>query len=190
MLQAATLLLRKPRTQVDVVRIVLGELLPRPASSGQHLDLSKMTDADLEYLEGLHARCGTDVPPPGSHADKVRELCDANAELLAMAREAKRLREIAEQSEATYRRLSDDARLQNGELRAEVERLKADVKASAQNSPLGVGQSVLPENGSDVSLDEGVKVAGPSGGGANVIPLTVKGSLVDRYPSLLTDPVR
>lgn len=118
-------------------------LLPPPLSHpGGVLDLSKLTDAELDRVEAMRdevdsllAKAGSVPPDLTADAAHVAELLTMNRGLNELvARTEERVR-IAEQSAAMYRRMTETASETCAELRARLAQVTAAV-APAEPTPV------------------------------------------------------
>jgi hypothetical protein len=149
---------------------------------GGHVDLGKLDDADLVELERIMAKgAAPGAAEPDDATKQLRALVDENDAMVVALREARRLQRITEQEVEVERRLARDAAAHCGQLRAECAELRDRLDAIA--AATGVR---APGSENNSSTDGPAKAAGhPGGRPSNVVPLGVKGSLADRYPSLV-----
>jgi hypothetical protein len=117
----------------------LTALLPPPplAPGAGHIDLSKLTDADLDALEAMHMKAGVSGPPPepGSDRATINELLAMNEGLRAQCDRVEERAAIAEQSEQMYKRMHDEGVEACRDLRARLEAAEAAAWRTAHTEP-------------------------------------------------------
>jgi hypothetical protein len=122
----------------------LTEMLPRPvqALGGGPVDLTKLTDDELDQLEGMVAKAGISAArPPDSDAARIRELLDMNEALNALVRQTEERATYAAQGEATALRLRDQAIEASRDMQARLEAVEAAARRVGHGADSGQQKS-------------------------------------------------
>jgi hypothetical protein len=111
----------------ELVRIndALVGLLPQAATGEQHIDLARVTDAELDVLEAVATRCAAPGPPePESAEGQLREALSTVDRWRAMLREEERQHTITRQTATMEARMGASARAKCRELETELTALR------------------------------------------------------------------
>jgi hypothetical protein len=109
-----------------------GMLPPKLALAGGQIDLTKLSDDEIDALVGMHMKAGTAPAEPGSERAEIREFLDMNEGLRAERDRANERAAIAGQAEQVAKRLRDSAVEAYHELRVKLEAAEAALWAARQ----------------------------------------------------------